>query len=151
METHLFTGEAVELADPVSRVKRRRKARWAGHIDIVGGILYWVAINSKLRRRFTSSMFRSLPRLSTLLAHNTPAQQPASFPYFVARSTRGNLPVYSDIRNAGSRYFILIKNVDGNAKVRRDSCPSSTVPSDIAPGTRKGSERYFVQKRFARV
>ncbi|PFH50061.1 hypothetical protein AMATHDRAFT_125960, partial [Amanita thiersii Skay4041] len=37
------------------------------------------------------------------------------YPYFVPRNTRGNLPVYTDIRNAGSRYITLIRNVDGNA------------------------------------
>lgn len=73
---------------------------------------------NQLRWRFTSfSMFRSLPRLSAPLA-TTLAQRPVQYPYFVARNTRGNLPVYSDVRNAGLRYLIHIRHVDGNAKVR---------------------------------
>ena len=61
-------------------------------------------------------MFRSLPRLSAPLA-TALAQRPVQYPYFVARNTRGNLPVYSDVRNAGLRYLIHIRHVDGNAKV----------------------------------
>ncbi|KIY69774.1 hypothetical protein CYLTODRAFT_452279 [Cylindrobasidium torrendii FP15055 ss-10] len=33
--------------------------------------------------------------------------------YHVARNSRGSLPVYSDVRNAGSRYLVTIRNVDG--------------------------------------
>lgn len=62
-------------------------------------------------------MFTSLPRLSAPLA-TTLAQRPVQYPYFVARNTRGNLPVYSDIRNAGLRYLIHIRNIDGSAQVR---------------------------------
>lgn len=38
-------------------------------------------------------------------------------PYFVRRNSRGSLPVYSDVRNAGTRYLVQIRNVDGNASV----------------------------------
>ncbi|KAF9483835.1 hypothetical protein BDN70DRAFT_873217 [Pholiota conissans] len=34
--------------------------------------------------------------------------------YFVPRNTNGNLPVYTDVRNAGSRHLVLIRNVEGN-------------------------------------
>lgn len=37
--------------------------------------------------------------------------------YHVARNSRGSLPVYSDVRNAGSRYLVYIRNVDGNVSV----------------------------------
>ena len=39
-----------------------------------------------------------------------PTTQPS---YTVKRSHQGNLPVYGDIRNAGSRYLIYIRNVTG--------------------------------------
>ncbi|KIJ44219.1 hypothetical protein M422DRAFT_252230 [Sphaerobolus stellatus SS14] len=35
--------------------------------------------------------------------------------YQVARNSRGALPVYSDIRNAGTRYQIQVRNVMGDA------------------------------------
>lgn len=52
--------------------------------------------------------------------HVLPAASPSSssnLSYFVPRNSNGNLPVYSDIRNNGTRYFILIRNVDGQAHV----------------------------------
>ncbi|TEB35967.1 hypothetical protein FA13DRAFT_1787424 [Coprinellus micaceus] len=36
-------------------------------------------------------------------------------PFFVPRNSNGNLPVYSDIRNGGTRLLVTIRNVDGNA------------------------------------
>ena len=39
------------------------------------------------------------------------------YPYFVPRNTRGNLPVYTDVRNGGTRYLVLVRNIDGNASV----------------------------------
>ncbi|KAF9453291.1 hypothetical protein P691DRAFT_625648, partial [Macrolepiota fuliginosa MF-IS2] len=36
-------------------------------------------------------------------------------PYFVPRNSNSNLPVYTDIRNNGTRYLISIRNVDGQA------------------------------------
>jgi len=39
-------------------------------------------------------------------------------PYYVPRNNRGNLPVYSDIKNAGGRYLVLIRNVEGDISVR---------------------------------
>lgn len=42
------------------------------------------------------------------------SQKPA---YFVPRNSRGNLPVYTDIRNNGARYFVLVRSIDGNAEV----------------------------------
>jgi hypothetical protein len=39
------------------------------------------------------------------------------YPYFLPRNSQGNLPVYTDVRNGGSRYLVLIRNIDGNADV----------------------------------
>ncbi|KAF9228656.1 hypothetical protein BS17DRAFT_772333 [Gyrodon lividus] len=33
--------------------------------------------------------------------------------YFVRRNSRGSLPVYTDIRNGGTRYHVQIRNVEG--------------------------------------
>ncbi|KDR81456.1 hypothetical protein GALMADRAFT_113774 [Galerina marginata CBS 339.88] len=34
--------------------------------------------------------------------------------YFVPRNTRGNIPVYTDVRNAGGRYTVLVRNIEGS-------------------------------------
>ena len=39
------------------------------------------------------------------------------YPYYVPRNSRGSLPVYTDVRNSGGRYLVLIRNVEGDAKV----------------------------------
>lgn len=39
------------------------------------------------------------------------------YPYFVPRNSKGSLPVYTDIRNGGTRQLLLVRNVDGNANV----------------------------------
>jgi large subunit ribosomal protein L49 len=42
------------------------------------------------------------------------------YPYFVPRNSRGSLPVYSDIRNNGTRILLMIRNVEGSVEVRFD-------------------------------
>jgi hypothetical protein len=59
--------------------------------------------------------FRS-PRLLAQLTTATTQGVPVH-PYFVPRNTRGNLPVYTDVRNGGTRYLVLVRNVDGNVNV----------------------------------
>ena len=54
-----------------------------------------------------------------------PSHRPTT--YFVPRNSRGSLPVYSDIRNGGTRYLISVRNVDGNIKV------GDTIPHDHSP------------------
>ena len=61
-----------------------------------------------LRSRFLSSN-------ATSAGQPSPSHQPT---YLVPRNSRGSLPVYSDVRNGGSRYLISIRNVEGNIKVR---------------------------------
>lgn len=39
------------------------------------------------------------------------------YPYFIRRNSRGSLPVYTDIRNGGTRYLISIRNVQGQINV----------------------------------
>ncbi|KAG1749021.1 ribosomal protein L49/IMG2 [Suillus paluster] len=36
-----------------------------------------------------------------------------TYPYFIRRNTRGSLPVYTDIRNGGTKYQVSIRNVHG--------------------------------------
>lgn len=55
--------------------------------------------------------------LTTAPAHAATTASPP-LPYFVRRNTKGSIPVYTDIRNGGTRYQVLIRNVEGNADVR---------------------------------
>jgi len=49
--------------------------------------------------------------------------QNPSLPYSIQRNSRGSIPVYTDIRNAGTRYLLLIRNVEGNVNVRPSTSP----------------------------
>ncbi|EIW85406.1 hypothetical protein CONPUDRAFT_70220 [Coniophora puteana RWD-64-598 SS2] len=85
-------------------------------------------------------MFRQLTRLNPLgptarhtrfLSQSVATRQPASppsappgassevtfvrYPWFLRRNSRGSLPVYTDIRNGGTRYLVLIRHVEGQA------------------------------------
>jgi hypothetical protein len=74
---------------------------------------------------------------SRLATSGTPSSSESSHhPYLVPRNSRGTLPVYSDVRNGGTRYLISIRNVEGNIKV----C-DPTTPHDRSPLIRitKGS------------
>lgn len=61
-----------------------------------------------------SAMFPSIA--TRQLATNT-ASSLRHLPYSVPRNSKGSLPVYSDIRNGGSRYLILLKNIKGDINV----------------------------------
>ena len=71
------------------------------------------------------------------IRHVLPTAQ--RLPYFVRRNSRGSLPVYSDIRNGGTRYLIQIRDVDGRADVST-STPSLCPPhpaQDLAQDLRQ--------------
>jgi len=61
--------------------------------------------------RLAQANSRCLSQTSAVLS--TPPK-PA---YFVPRNSRGNLPVYTDVRNNGARHFVLVRNIDGSAEV----------------------------------
>jgi len=72
--------------------------------------------------RSTSSAVRFIQRVRgfthSSVARDAAAPSAPQLPYFVQRNSRGSIPVYTDIRNAGTRYLVLIRNVEGNANVR---------------------------------
>ena len=74
------------------------------------------------------------PRFLASDATSCPASS-SQHPYLVPRNSRGTLPVYSDVRNGGTRYLISIRNVEGNIKV------CDPTPHDRSPLIRvtKGS------------
>ena len=47
--------------------------------------------------------------------------------YHIPRNSRGSLPVYSDIRNGGTRYQVLVRNVQGNTPVSANIAPAFLV------------------------
>ncbi|KAH9039051.1 hypothetical protein EDB84DRAFT_1268102 [Lactarius hengduanensis] len=63
-----------------------------------------------------SAIWRLHPRFFTSSTVSGPAPLSPRPPYFVPRNTRGSLPVYSDVRNGGTRYLISVRNVEGNIK-----------------------------------
>lgn len=60
------------------------------------------------------------PRLITSDATSRPASSSSHHRYLVPRNSRGTLPVYSDVRNGGTRYLVSICNVEGNIKALAD-------------------------------
>ncbi|KDQ60649.1 hypothetical protein JAAARDRAFT_31619 [Jaapia argillacea MUCL 33604] len=64
--------------------------------------------------------------------------QPAlvRYPYFVSRNSRGSLPVYSDIRNGGGRYFIIVKDVDGDLNALAHDLRRTLFPAASEESTR---------------
>ncbi|KAH7929771.1 hypothetical protein BV22DRAFT_1102257 [Leucogyrophana mollusca] len=48
-------------------------------------------------------------------AANSTAHQAVEvrYPYFLRRNSRGSLPVYTDVRNGGTKHLVLIRNVEG--------------------------------------
>lgn len=81
------------------------------------------------RHKGATFIFRSISvfRVRTMLPRrliSTAAPKPIRYPYFVPRNSRGNLPVYTDVRNGGTRYLVLVRNVDGEPDVRSISFPS---------------------------
>lgn len=67
-----------------------------------------------------SATWRLHPRFFTSSTVSGPAPLSPRPPYFVPRNTRGSLPVYSDLRNGGTRYLISVRNVEGNIKALAD-------------------------------
>jgi len=92
-------------------------------------------LSNRLFRVANSSSFRSLSQLADSEAASSSIPKPrphldgkpgnAKPPYIVTRNSRGSLPVYSDIRNGGSRYLVLIRNVNGNVNALRDDLTAS--------------------------
>lgn len=72
------------------------------------------------RRFLTQGLLQSssTPPPSLLTSSPSASKNLQEKPYYVPRNSKGNLPVYSDIRNAGSRPLVHIRNVEGDISVR---------------------------------
>ncbi|TFY63519.1 hypothetical protein EVG20_g6280 [Dentipellis fragilis] len=79
-----------------------------------------------LARTPTRAFSSSVPTAARAIKAAVPQDSlPVQYPYFVPRNTRGSLPVYSDVRNAGGRFLILIRNVEGNAHALAEDLKAS--------------------------
>lgn len=58
-----------------------------------------------------------MPVLTAFRRAYTTAVARTQLAYHVPRNARGSIPVYTDIRNAGSRHLTLIRNIEGDANV----------------------------------
>lgn len=58
--------------------------------------------------------------------------------YFVRRNTHGALPVYTDIRNGGTRYLVQIRNVEGQVQVLANELKASLFEPDSPAAARLG-------------
>ncbi|KAF8654115.1 hypothetical protein AX16_003647 [Volvariella volvacea WC 439] len=93
-------------------------------------------------KRLATSTPRGLQSLRFLSAEASPSHtaqqtsQEVNYPYFVARNSRGNLPVYTDIRNGGTRYMVLIRNVDGRAHTLAEELAKTLFESSSAEAAR---------------
>ncbi|KAJ3728745.1 hypothetical protein EV361DRAFT_926803 [Lentinula raphanica] len=83
---------------------------------------------------FRSKFFglpRSLPAATRSLSSPT-HQSVVHHKYFVPRNSNGSLPVFTDVRNGGTRLLLTIRNIDGNipvlAKDLSDSLSSTGSP-----------------------
>ncbi|KAF8509554.1 hypothetical protein JB92DRAFT_500684 [Gautieria morchelliformis] len=74
----------------------------------------------------------------------------SGLPYHVLRNARGSLPLYSDIRNAGTRYQIQVRNIEGDANallrdLRATLFPPGSPESDILRGKVIRSKHIVLQ------
>lgn len=72
------------------------------------------------RAKFTAATSRAIS--TTTNSPDRPLNE-ITHPYFVARTASNGLPVYTDIRNAGSKYVTLIRHISGDADVSLESFP----------------------------
>ncbi|KAI0646928.1 mitochondrial large subunit ribosomal protein-domain-containing protein [Trametes meyenii] len=64
-----------------------------------------------------------------------PAAQ-ANLLYRVSRNSRGSIPVYTDIRNGGTRHLTLIRNVEGSVDALAQDLQRSLFPAESSEAQR---------------
>ncbi|GAA5861880.1 hypothetical protein JCM1840_006862 [Sporobolomyces johnsonii] len=69
---------------------------------------------------------------STAAPATSPAPSEAALRYFVPRSRFGELPVYADIRNGGSRYLTVVRKVQGDLDALHRDLKSSLSGATIS-------------------
>ncbi|KAI1796000.1 mitochondrial large subunit ribosomal protein-domain-containing protein [Ganoderma leucocontextum] len=79
----------------------------------------------------SSAAVRSAPSdpLPPVSPHHPISPAAGDLPYLVRRNTKGSIPVYTDIRNGGTKYLVLIRNVEGNVNALVDDLAGSLFPA----------------------
>ncbi|CAK9782201.1 hypothetical protein CC85DRAFT_282214 [Cutaneotrichosporon oleaginosum] len=65
--------------------------------------------------------------------HAAPATRPRTLGYLVERSTQGNLPVYSEYRNARSNRLTVVRKVSGDVGALRNDIAQYLADGHIDP------------------
>ncbi|KAI0831172.1 hypothetical protein BC628DRAFT_1415713 [Trametes gibbosa] len=94
---------------------------------------------SSLIPRRLAPVARHARLYSAQLSAPSPATA-ATLPYRVLRNSRGSIPVFTDIRNGGTRYQVLIRNVEGNVDALAHDLRTSLFP----PGSNE-AERMRIE------
>ncbi|RPD66007.1 hypothetical protein L226DRAFT_566489 [Lentinus tigrinus ALCF2SS1-7] len=89
-----------------------------------------------LVRPALASPFRQARLYSQLAQHAPSPTSQSTLPYLVRRNARGSIPVYTDIRNGGTRYLVLIRNVEGNADALADDLARTLFPAGSSEAER---------------
>ncbi|KAM5539008.1 hypothetical protein V8D89_007231 [Ganoderma adspersum] len=86
---------------------------------------------SELASATSSAAVHSAPSdsLPPATPHRPASQALGDLPYLVRRNSKGSIPVYTDIRNGGTKYLVLIRNVEGNVNALADDLASSLFPA----------------------
>ncbi|KAI0374759.1 hypothetical protein BV20DRAFT_390580 [Pilatotrama ljubarskyi] len=65
-----------------------------------------------------------------------PLTSSEALPYRVRRNSRGSVPVYTDIRNGGTRYLVLVRNVEGNVQALAQDLKKTLFPAGSSEAER---------------
>jgi len=104
-------------------------------------IMMTKALKQLLRPIRTQRNYSQRIAVATRDGSSNPAQQVprtklVQYPYYVPRNTRGSLPVYSEIRNNGTRVQVLIRNIDGNAETLAKDLTTALLEKGVPNATR---------------
>lgn len=75
------------------------------------------AIRSSCTRHYSQQLAATAREGVASTTQQLPSAKLVQYPYYIPRNTRGSLPVYSDIRNNGTRILVQIRNIEGNVEV----------------------------------
>ncbi|KAJ1948198.1 mitochondrial 54S ribosomal protein img2 [Linderina macrospora] len=82
--------------------------------------------NSQLTRPVTPQRFLGCAFESTVAE-----QKLVAYPYFINRTRFQTLPVYTDIRNAGTRTLTLVRRIDGDVEALRNDLAAALEDNTV--------------------
>ncbi|KAJ1960697.1 mitochondrial 54S ribosomal protein img2 [Dipsacomyces acuminosporus] len=92
-----------------------------------------VARNCAFARLSTGSFARAFESTSAGTANSASTQAPelVTYPYFVQRTRFQSLPVYTDIKNGGTRKLTLVRRIEGDIEALRSDLVQALEDSTI--------------------